>query len=90
MVGTWTNDLDSFGQQDPFFKFMYRGASYETKVQDDAGKRAEFHESFLLDGIGEAVFNGDEVVFKSYDKDIIVDDHLGSTRPAMWQDFVKD
>ena len=36
------------------------------------------------------MLNGDEVVFESYDKDILVDDHLGSSRPLMWQDFVQD
>lgn len=61
-----------------------------TSVKDGAGTHAVFHESFELELISEAVFNGDEVVFESWDKDVVVDDHIGSARPLMWQDFVQD
>lgn len=40
--------------------------------------------------ISEPIFNGEEVVFESWDKDVLVDDHLGSARPMMWQDFAQD
>ena len=38
MEGTWLKDLDSFGKQDPYIKWMYRGDTYMTHVREDAGK----------------------------------------------------
>ena len=90
MECAWLKDADTFGQQDPYIKWMFRGKPVSTSVKDGAGTHAVFHESFELEMISDAVLNGEEVVFESWDKDVVVDDHLGSSRPMMWQDFVQD
>jgi len=63
---------------------MYRGNKMSTSVKDGAGTHAVFNENFELKMISEPVLNGEEVVFESWDKDALTDEHLGSTRPLMW------
>ena len=37
------------GKQDPFFKFKYLSNWFQTEVKDEAGRNAEWNESFILD-----------------------------------------
>jgi hypothetical protein len=39
---------------------------------------------FILENICEEVLNGEEMVLKSYDQDVLVDDFIGATRPLPW------
>ena len=49
--GTWVEDADFFGKQDPLIIFTHNGKEYRTKVQEDAGKAATFNEVFDLYGL---------------------------------------
>ena len=43
---TFLKDADMVGKQDPYIKFEYEGKSLKTDVKDDAGKAAEWNETF--------------------------------------------
>lgn len=44
----WFSDADMFGQQDPYVQWQYGKDIIKTSVKDDAGKKAEWNESFTF------------------------------------------
>lgn len=46
--GEWFSDADTFGQQDPYIQWTYGKDIMKTTVKDDAGKKAEWNETFTL------------------------------------------
>lgn len=42
-------DTEAFGDMDPFFKITYKGKEFKTKTLNNAGKRAEWNESFEIE-----------------------------------------
>jgi len=42
-------DTEILGLMDPFFKITYKGKEFKTKTLNNAGKHAEWHESFELE-----------------------------------------
>ena len=43
---TFLKDADLVGKQDPYIKFKYEDKYLQTDVKDDAGKAAEWNETF--------------------------------------------
>ena len=41
-------NLDSFGKQDPFIRFSYRGKNYQTTVKNDGSKEPTWNEEFFI------------------------------------------
>lgn len=62
----------------------------KTSVKDDAGKKAEWNETFKLENIREQILNGEEMKLDSFDEDILVHDYIGGAWPVPWQDFCHD
>ena len=66
--GTWKEDADFFGKQDPLIQFTHNGKDYRTTVKVDAGKLAKWNEEFELYGLDQAI-DGPPLVIGSYDED---------------------
>ena len=90
LEGSFKENHDAFGNQDPYIVFDFGGKTISTKVQDDAGLFAEFNETFTLDNIYEEILNGLELQLHAWDKDVLDSDFIGLTEPILWQDFVHD
>ena len=69
---------------------MYGKEKMQSSVKDEAGKNAEWNETFVLKNIREQILNGEEMVLNSYDEDVLVHDFIVGTRPIPWQDFCFD
>ena len=72
---TFLVDLDTFKDQDPYIWFKFAGTEYQTSVKNDAGKAAEWNETFKLQYEGESA----ELQLFAYDKDMIGSDFIGSS-----------
>lgn len=66
-------DTEAMGDMDPFFKITYKGKDYKTKTLNNAGKRAEWHESFEI----EIDSQDDDITFAVYDEDPMTNDLVG-------------
>ena len=82
--GEWFADADTFGQQDPYIQWQYGKTIMKTSVKDDAGKKAEWNETFKLENIREQILNGEEMKLDSFDEDILVHDYIGGAWPIPW------
>lgn len=87
VAGTWFKDADMFGKQDPYVQWMYGKEKMQTSVKDEAGKEAQWDEKFVLKNIREQILNGEELVFSTFDEDVLIHDFIGGSRPIPWQDF---
>lgn len=81
---SFLKDADMFGNQDPYIQFDYKKDKIKTQTQDDAGKEADFNETFTLINIKEPILNGEELILEAYDEDLLSSDLLGVTRPIPW------
>ena len=50
---TFVKNHDTFGNQDPYFKFKYNGKQLKTSTKTGAGKAATWEESFTLDNVDQ-------------------------------------
>lgn len=87
---TFRKDSDFFGKQDPYIRFKYNNIDLATEVQDDAGKKAKWNETFQLPNISTSVQNHGTLVFEAFDKDIGSSDFLGRTKPFKIDEHVAD
>ena len=90
LSASFLKDSDLISKQDPFIQFKYGNTTQKTVILDEAGQNPVFNSDFLLDNIRERLFNDDDLVFEAYDKDIVSQDNLGSTKPIPFLDFVKE
>lgn len=88
--GEWFADADFLGQQDPYIQWLYGKDIMKTSVKDDAGKKAEWNETFKLENVREQILNGEEMKLDSFDEDILIHDYIGGAWPIPWQDFCHD
>ena len=84
---TFLKDADMFGKQDPFIQFTYDNKVYKTKTQDDAGKHANFNETFMLKDLAKQINNA--LKLDTYDEDPTGVDYLSSIKPIKFADLVK-
>jgi hypothetical protein len=61
LEANFKEDADLIGKQDPYLQFEYNGNTLKTKVQENAGKFAEFDDVFELADIHEEILNGLEI-----------------------------
>ena len=86
--GTWIQDADIFGKQDPLIQFTHNGVEFKTTIKDDAGKHAIWNEKFDLSGLDEAV-KVPPLVLGSYDDDPAGVELLGSVRPIEYRELLE-
>lgn len=46
--GRLTRDVETFGKQDPYIKFVYMGEKRKTRVHEGGGKEPVWNEEFVI------------------------------------------
>ena len=84
-------DVDAFGDQDPFIKFKYGDKTYQTEVKEDAGKNASWFETFVLFNVDKLAVKNTEIVFEAFDKEVVSKDKcIGFSDRIDLPDIVSD
>ena len=55
------------GSQDPFIKFKYFNDWFQTTIKEEAGRNAEWNESFILEDFRSAAGSLQTIVFEAWD-----------------------
>lgn len=61
----------------------------KTSVKGGAGKSATYNETFVLDDVRDRIMSGEDLIFESYDEDVVSDDYLASTKPVSYVDLIQ-
>ena len=60
----------------------------KTSVQDDAGKSAQWNESFTLPNIAKEIACGGSLILEALDQDTMSNDWIGATQPQPYSELV--
>jgi hypothetical protein len=61
----------------------------KTTTKDNAGKNAQWNETFTLDNIHREISNGGSLRLEALDDDTMSDDWLGATQPISYSEFTR-
>jgi len=61
----------------------------KTTTKDDAGKNAQWNETFTLDNIQREISNGGSLRLEALDDDTMSDDWLGATQPISLSELTR-
>jgi len=61
----------------------------KTTTKDNAGKNAQWNETFTLDNIQREISSGATLRLEALDDDTLSDDWLGATQPISYSEFTR-